>query len=160
MNHLDRNTNEENNWNQVAEIEIIYKSKVKPSLRPVIKTSKDAADLIRKHFNQDTLEIQEQFYVLYLNCANKALGIIKHSIGGMTSTVADPRLILGTALKIGATAILLTHSHPSGNVKPSRYDEALTQKIKHGAGFMDIKVIDHIIIAAENYYSMADEGMI
>jgi len=74
--------------------------------------------------------------------------------------VADPRLILAPALKLGTCAMILSHNHPSGNLKPSKADEELTQKIKNGAAYFDIKVLDHLILSAEGYYSFADEGLL
>jgi len=78
----------------------------------------------------------------------------------MTGTVADPTLILAAALKGGAVNIILCHNHPSGNLKPSVADEQLTAKIKKAAQYFDIKVLDHIIITSESYYSFADEGLL
>ena len=82
------------------------------------------------------------------------------SKGGVTGTVADPRLILAVALKTAACSIMLCHNHPSGNLKPSRQDEELTYKIKKAGRYMDIKVIDHLVLDDDGYYSFADEGMI
>jgi len=78
----------------------------------------------------------------------------------MTGTVADPRIILKKALDHDATAIVLCHNHPSGNVRPSRADELLTQKIKQAAAFFDINIMDHIIVSNEGYFSFADEGLL
>ena len=80
------------------------------------------------------------------------------SQGGITGTVADPRLILRKTLEKGAVSLILFHNHPSGNLKPSKADEQLTQKIKEAASFMDIRVLDHLIISHTGYYSFADEG--
>ena len=82
------------------------------------------------------------------------------SRGGITGTVADPRMILKKALENGATSIILSHNHPSGNLQPSKADEDLTQKIKMAAIYFDIKVLDHIIVSEEGYFSFADEGML
>jgi DNA repair protein RadC len=101
------------------------------------------------------------FVVMYLNRANHVIGVYKLSLGGITGTIADPRLILATALKVAASSIILAHNHPSSNLKPSKADELLTNKIKQGALFMDIQVSDHLILSSsEGYYSFADEGMI
>ena len=78
----------------------------------------------------------------------------------MTGTVADPRIILKKAFEVDATSIVLCHNHPSGNLKPSRQDEELTQKIKEAAKYFDIQVMDHIIVSEEGYYSFADEGIL
>src|SRR5450759_21129 len=147
-------------WNQVAEVELIYKSKVKASERPHIKTSKDAANLLRHLWSEDKIDFVEQFKVLFLNRANKVLGIFEVSTGGITGTVADPRLIFVAALKMNCTGILLCHNHPSGNLSPSKPDEDLTLKIKQAGVFLDIKLLDHIIVTSESYYSFADEGLI
>lgn len=151
---------QEIDWTNVAEIEIVYKTKVKPSERPKIERSSDIYPLLLSKWNMNLIELQEEFAVLYLNRANKVLGIYRASAGGLTGTVADPKLILGVALKCGAVNIILSHNHPSGSLKPSRADEQLTQKIKQAALYHDIGLLDHIIVSLEGYYSFADEGLL
>jgi DNA repair protein RadC len=128
-------------WNQVAEVELIYKSKVKASERPHIKTSKDAADLLKNLWNENKIDFIEQFKVLFLNRGNKVLGAFE------------------AALKANACSIIISHNHPSGNLKPSKADEELTQKIKYAGQLLDIKLLDHIILTSEGYYSFGDEGL-
>ena len=82
------------------------------------------------------------------------------SKGGITGTVADPRIILKQALDEGATSLVLSHNHPSGNLSPSSADQELTQKIKQAASYFDIKILDHIIVSDEGHYSFADEGLL
>lgn len=147
-------------WTRVAEVELVYKTKVKPSERPKISTVKECYELLKELWNENTIEMQEQFKVMLLNRANKVIGIYEASSGGLTGTVADPRLILAAAIKSLSVSIILSHNHPSGNLKPSRADEELTQKIKVAAAYHDIRVIDHIIITSEGYYSFADEGIL
>lgn len=147
-------------WTRVAEVELVYKTKVKPSERPKIGTVKECYELLKKLWNENTIEMQEEFKVILLNRANKVIGIYEASAGGLTGTVADPRLILAAAIKSLSVSIILSHNHPSGNLKPSRADEELTQKIKTAAAYHDIRVIDHMIISSEGYYSFADEGLI
>jgi DNA repair protein RadC len=145
----------------IAEITVAYRPKKSTREAPTIVDAKDAALYLIDGFNRDTMALQEQFVVAYLNRANKVIGLYKASQGGITGTVADPRLILVTALKVAATSLILAHNHPSGNLKPSRADEELTQKISGAAKFMDIKVLDHLILDAEgNYYSFADYGLL
>lgn len=103
---------------------------------------------------------QEVFAVLFLNRANKINHFEIISRGGITGTVADPRIILKKALEEDAVNIILCHNHPSGSLKPSRADEELTLKIKEAAKYFDIKVIDHIIVSDNGYYSFADEGIL
>ncbi len=147
-------------WQKVAEVELVYRSKVKASERPVIKTSKDASELLMNHWNENKIDFVEQFKVLLLNRANRVLGVIDISSGGITGTVADPRLIFVAALKANAVGIIISHNHPSCNLKPSRADEELTQKIKNAGKFLDIALLDHVIVSSDGYYSFADEGLL
>jgi len=87
------------------------------------------------------------------------LGITSISEGGLSGTVVDVRLILATALKAGASSMILCHNHPSGNLKPSEADYKITQKIKDAGETMDIQVLDHLIITGEAYFSFSDEGV-
>ena len=102
----------------------------------------------------------EVFAVLFLNRANKINHFEIVSEGGITGTVADPRVILKKALEENAVSLVLCHNHPSGSLRPSRADEELTYKIKEAAQYFDIKVLDHLIVSDEGYYSFADEGLI
>ena len=145
---------------KVSEVELIYRSKVKASERQQINSSKDAYEILIANWDENRIELLEEFKVLLLNRSNKVLGIYKVSSGGITGTVADPRLIFAAALKAVACAIVLSHSHPSGNLKPSSSDNELTAKIKEGGKFLDIQVLDHIIISKEGYYSYADDGIL
>jgi len=126
-----------------------------PLERICVRTSFEIAHYLRPLMKDYNYEV---FAVVYLNRANK----IKHfeiiSQGGITGTVADPRIILKKAVEQEATSIILSHNHPSGNLKPSRADEEITQKIKQAASYLDIRVLDHIIVSEEGYYSFADEG--
>ncbi|WP_018615736.1 JAB domain-containing protein [Segetibacter koreensis] len=145
---------------QVAEIELKYKSKVKASDRLQIGSSKDAYHILLQLWDHNKIEFIEQFKVLLLNRAQKVLGIYEVSTGGISGTIADPRIIFVAALKANASGIVISHNHPSGSLKPSRQDEELTQKLKHAGQFLEIKLLDHIIITSESYLSFADEGLL
>lgn len=145
---------------QVAEIQLTYKSNVKPSLRPRINGSLDAYNVLLDSWDDNKLEFVEQFKVMLINRANKVLGIFEVSTGGITGTVADPKLIFAAAIKGAATGIILAHSHPSGNLTPSQADIDLTRKIKEAGKLLEIQVLDHIILTSEKYYSFADEGIL
>jgi len=147
-------------WNKIQEVELVYKSKVKPSQRPKVNSSKEAYDLFLQTWNENTLEIVEEFKVMYLNRGNKVLNIYPLSVGGITSTVADPRIIYAVALKILAVNLILCHNHPSGNLQPSKADEELTSKVKEAGKYHDIKVIDSLIVTRESYFSFTDEGIL
>lgn len=122
-----------------------------------ITGSNDIANYLKSTLKDYPYEV---FAVVFLNRANR----IKHfeiiSKGGLTGTVADPRLILKKALEVEATSIVLSHNHPSGNLRPSKADMNITEKIKHASAYLDIQVLDHIIVSDEGYFSFADEGMI
>lgn len=144
----------------VSEVELVYRSKVKASQRPLISSSLDAYNVLKELWDDDKIDLVEQFKVLFLNRANRVLCLFNVSSGGITGTVADPRLIYTAALKVNAVSMVLSHNHPSGALKPSRQDEELTQKIKGAGVFLDIKVLDHVILSSEGYYSFADEGLL
>jgi DNA repair protein RadC len=147
---------------KVTEITVVYKNKQALSERPVIKSADDSFIHILDGYDFDTIGLQEQFVCMYLNSANAVIGVYRSSVGGITGTVADIRLILSVALKIAATDFIISHNHPSGSLKPSRQDVELTAKLKQAASYMDIRVLDHIIVDAsrKNYFSFADEGML
>ena len=145
---------------QVSEINLSYRPKFKASERPKITSSKDAYDILYNNWDLDKIELLEQFKILLLNRANKVIGIFQVSSGGVAGTVADPKLIFSTSLKACASSIILSHNHPSGNLQPSPQDIELTKKIKTGGSYLDIMVLDHVIITPDRYYSFADEGMI
>ncbi len=123
--------------------------------RPRATSSKEIAHYLRSILKDHSNEV---FAVLFLNQANKIKNFKIMSRGGISGTVADPRIILKQALDESATALILSHNHPSGNLKPSQADLDLTHKIKTAASFFDIRVLDHIIVSDEGHYSFADEG--
>ena len=100
----------------------------------------------------------EEFWILLLNNANKMKYKWCLSVGGITATLVDVRLIFKKTLEIGATSMILCHNHPSGNLKPSQSDIILTKKVIKGASLLDIKVLDHVIVTEQSFYSFADEG--
>ena len=123
----------------------------------VVRTSRDIAQYLQASLKDYSYEV---FAVIFLNRANKINHFEIISKGGITGTVADPRIILKKALEEDATAMVLCHNHPSGNLRPSRADEELTKKIKEAAAYFDIKIIDHIIVSEDGFYSFADEGIL
>jgi len=131
------------------------------SLSFINKPSVGSSDEIARFLQLKLKDHQrEVFAVLFLNQANKVNHFEIISEGGITGTVADPRVILKKALEENAVSIVLCHNHPSGSLKPSKADEVLTKKIKEAALFFDIRVIDHIIVSELGYYSFADEGLL
>ena len=142
----------------MAALELGRRRQAMPPLgKTVVSGSMDIA-----HFLQARLRDlrHEVFGVLFLNRANKINHFEIVSEGGITGTVADPRIILRKALETDAVSLILCHNHPSGSLKPSRADEVLTEKIKEAASYLDIRVLDHIIVSEDGYYSFADEGLL
>lgn len=140
----------------IPEIEIKYKSTKFEKTK--IKSSKDAEECFRKMFNSDTIEYIESSIVIFLNRANKTIGWYKLSQGGINGTIMDQRILFAVALKCGASGIIISHNHPSGQLFPSNEDNIATNKIKEAGKILDITLIDHIIITEDGYYSYADNG--
>jgi len=153
------NTNEKRLY-QVAEIQLTYKSNVKPSLRPKITGSRDAFNILKENWDENKIEFVEQFKVMLTNRAQKVLGILEVSTGGVSGTVADPKVIFVAAIKAGASGFIMAHNHPSGNLTASQADIDLTRKMKEGGKFLEIQLLDHLIVTTEGYYSFADEGLL
>jgi DNA repair protein RadC len=127
------------------------------SVSPKITSSKAVFELMQPLIG----ELQhEEFWILYLNNSNKILEKNQQSKGGLTGTLVDVRLVLKKALELNATAIILCHNHPSGKLKPSNADKLLTNKLKKASETMDIKVLDHVIITENDYFSFADENLL
>lgn len=128
-----------------------------PVERLSVKSSREVAEYLKVSIKDFSCEV---FAVVFLNRANKIKNFRIISRGGITGTVADPRVILKQALEEDATSIILSHNHPSGNLQPSRADREITNKIKEAAAYFDIVVADHIIVSDDGYFSFADEGLL
>ncbi len=125
--------------------------------RTKITSSHDAAILLQQQIGDLP---NEEFWVMFLNQGNRIIKTEQISRGGITQTSVDIRLIFKRTLELTATAIILSHNHPSGNLVPSLSDKTITQKLKDGAALLDIQVLDHIIVSQKDFYSFADEGLI
>jgi DNA repair protein RadC len=150
--------NENSSWKTVSEIELIYKTRVKSSDRPKITSSKSAYAILMDCWDPEKIELIEQFKVLLLNQCNKVLGIYHASSGTISGTVVDIRLLFAATLKANAVGLIIAHNHPSGNKAPSEADKGITRKIKAAGELMDIRLLDHLIVTPEAYYSFTDEG--
>ena len=150
-----------NNLHTIHEMELVYLPNYKIAEKPLIKSSNSAYELLLQIYNPNTIRCQEEFIVMYLNNNGSVLGIQKLSKGGINGTVADIRLILATALKSLATGIVISHNHPSGNLKPSENDKNLTDKFNKACKSIEIKLLDHVIVTPEDgYFSFADEFLL
>jgi len=143
----------------MAEIEIAYRNNVEYEEMDKISSSASAADYLRRVWS-DRMDHVEEFMVICLNRANKALGWALISRGGMSGTVADPKVIFQIALKTAASSIIIGHNHPSGNMMPSENDVRLTQKLLSVGKSLDLPVLDHIILTRNGHFSFADEGIL
>ena len=141
----------------IQEVEIRYKNITPKNERPKISSSRDCAEVLRVAIG-DYIDYKEVFFIVLLNNSNEVLGVSKISEGGITGTMVDIRLLFQTALKSHAVGLILAHNHPSGTLKPSQADISLTKKIKSAGDILDIKVLDHLIITTESYFSFADEN--
>ena len=143
---------------KVSEIKLSYATKFKASERPQIKSSESAYQIFKSVWGDD-IGFVEEFKILLLNRANRVLGIVDISKGGVAGTVVDAKVIFSAAILSACSSILLCHNHPSGNKKPSQADLDITRKIKKAGELLDIAVLDHLILTPEDYYSMADNGV-
>ena len=144
----------------ISEIEVKYKNKIKPFDRKSIVSSTNSTEILREIWNPNTIEMQEDFILLLLNRNNKLLGWVKISSGGLDGTVCDPKIIFSIALKCLASSIIVAHNHPSGNKNPSSADTQLTKVIKDAGELLGIRLLDHVILTTETYFSYADEGLL
>jgi DNA repair protein RadC len=144
----------------IAEIKISYSHKTLKRFRIKIKNSEDAFKSFLQSWDMDLIELQEEFKLLLLNNSNEVLGIHTLSKGSTRGTIVDLKLLFVIALKSNATGIIIAHNHPSGTLKPSSSDLEITKRIKKSGELLDIKLLDHIIITKDDFYSMSDERLI
>ena len=140
-----------------AALEIGIRRSLNESKKSIIQSSSDIAAYLKDQLQYKNHEI---FLAIFLNQSNKIIHQETLSEGGITGTVVDTRLLLKKALTYNTISIILCHNHPSGSLQPSNTDKQLTQKIKEAAELLDIKVIDHIIVSTEGYFSFADDGLL
>lgn len=143
---------------KVSEIQVSYSPNIIE--KSIVSTSESSYKIALNNWNLNTIEMYEEAKVMFLNNALKVIGIYNLSKGGISSSIVDIRLILSIALKSISTHIILIHNHPSTGLKPSKADIDITSKLKTACNFLDIKLLDHLIINKESYYSFADEGLL
>ena len=143
---------------KVSEIKISYTNEVDEKIK--VMGSSEVFQVLKANWDLDTIELQEEFKILLLNQGNQVLGIKSMFKGGINTCSIDVRLIMGMALKANASALVITHNHPSGNLNASESDKRITSKIKECCELFDIRLLDHIIMAKNSYLSFADEGIL
>jgi predicted RNA methylase len=144
----------------IPELQVTYDRSSGKQFLGSIYSPEDVAIFIKQTFGKGEIELQEQFVVIYLNQAHNIIGYYRHSKGAINATVADIRIILATALQCVAVSMIISHNHPSGNLKSSRADDELTEQIKIAAATHSIKLLDHIIVTKEGHFSYANSGLL
>ena len=146
---------------EVGEVEIRYKRKfaISSDVGTKITCSNDAHKIFRRSFQDGQIEHREFFKIMTLSRQNKVLSVSEISAGGISGTVADPKVIFQTALMQNASCVMLCHNHPSGNLKPSQADMNLTKKMKESGKMLELPVLDHIILSEDSYLSFVDDGI-
>lgn len=144
---------------KVSEIEISYRPAFKLSEKPKVTSSRIAYSIFDQSWDRNRIELLEEFKVMLLNRQNRVLGVLNVAQGGLSEVMVDPKVIYSAALRACASGIILSHNHPSSELKPSDADIKLTRKLSEGGKLLGIEVLDHIIISAYGFYSFMDEGM-
>ncbi len=140
--------------------EITLKYKVHHHQKVKIKTSSDAYKLFLDIYNLDTIAYLETAIALFLNRVNNTIGWMRISEGGISCTVIDAKVLFSTALQCGASSIIISHNHPSGETIPSEQDIRLTNELVKIGNLLDLKLLDHLIITEHKHFSFADGGML
>lgn len=141
---------------KVAEIKVSYSNIQSVKLK--LTDSNILFKFLLSKWNMDIIEFQEECKLVLVNKANMVLGIYDLSKGGISGTVVDIKIALSVALKCHASGIVLVHNHPSGNLTPSESDKQITRRLKQACELLEIRLLDHLIISRENYYSFCDSG--
>ena len=142
---------------KISEISVSYSGSKEKKLK--VTNSKDSFEILLDSWDKNIIELQEEFKVLLLNRGNQVLGVYSMSKGGVSGTIVDAKLVFSVALKCNASSIITAHNHPSGSLTPSEADKRLTQKLKKASQYLDIVLLDHIIVTKEDFYSFSDNGL-
>jgi len=143
----------------ITEVSLAYKATQSVESLPQITSPGEAVDYLRSIWNEDTIELREEFVVVLLNNAKKVLGWSRVSTGGSAATIVEPSAVFQLALLGKADSIICAHNHPSGNLKASSADTSLTRRLKDAGKLLSITVDDHIILTRGGYVSLRDEGL-
>lgn len=141
---------------RIEEIKISYMPRLCKDIR--LTSSQAVYEFIIENWDLSTIQLYEEFKVIYLNRHNNVLGVYTISRGGIAGTVVDPKLVFAVALKVAASSLILVHNHPSGNLQPSEADKSITNRLKQAGELLEVNVLDHVIISDSSYYSFSDEN--
>ncbi|WP_316832803.1 JAB domain-containing protein [Pedobacter aquatilis] len=145
---------------QVAEVQVSYKPDYDINERPKVNSAQQTYCLLKQHWDMGRINFLEEFKVVLFNRSNRVLGIADISMGGVSGTYVDPKVIFSIALQGNASGLILCHNHPSGSLLPNEQDIKITKKLVECGKLLEINVWDHLIIGESSYYSFADEDMI
>lgn len=149
------------NMNNLGEVEVSYKYQSTLENRLVVKTPEGALVTLRHLYHKDRMGIQEQFLVIYLNRSNVVIGSCNLFTGSNSACVVDVKLILAVGLKLMANSVIISHNHPSGNLKPSSEDISLTKKIQSALDAVEMSLLDHLIVSPDfKYLAFSEEGLL
>lgn len=143
---------------KIAEISISYSGSKEKKLK--VNNSKDSYDILLDSWDKNIIELQEEFKILLLNRGNIVLGVYPMSKGGVSGTIVDAKLVFSVALKCNASSIIIAHNHPSGGLIPSKADKLITEKLKEAGKYLDVVLLDHLIITKDDFYSFSDSGLL
>ncbi|WP_445666584.1 JAB domain-containing protein [Fodinibius sp. AD559] len=144
----------------LAEVKLSYRTEQSPDTFPQVSSPDEAVAVLRQVWDNDHIQLKEEFVVLLLNNSKRCIGWSKISSGGGTATIVDPSAIYQVALLANATSIIVAHNHPSGNLDASKSDQKLTDRIKSSGDMLGITLEDHIILTADNYSSFRAKGIL
>ena len=144
---------------KVTEVELVYRNKKSASERPSIRTALDAFDLFVRSWDENKIELQEQFRIMLLDQKHSCIGISTIATGGIANCFVDLKIAFGTAVKARASALILAHNHPSGNRAPSEDDKKLTTLFQIAGEVLGIGILDHLIITKEGYTSLSEKNL-
>lgn len=148
------------NQYNLSEIKLSYIPCFKLSERPIVKDSRTTYEILLQHWDAGKMLLLEEFKIILLNNAARVLGIVDISQGGIAHVAVDLQIVFATALKANASAIIMAHNHPSGTLMPSPNDLQMTDKVCAAGRILGIRVLDHLIVTPENYFSFLEDGLI
>lgn len=154
---MSNGKNTKSKW-AVAELTVSYEP-IKENIVKIL-SSQESHQVLLSMWDKELMDLQEQFSVFFLNRNNEMIGYKLITTGNLTSTIVDKKFIASLALSCMACSVIVAHNHPSGNLKPSKQDIDITKQLSEGMKLLDIKVIDHLILSSNGYYSFAEEGLI
>ena len=148
-----------NTSNIVAEVGLTYKTTLSVDGMPKITSPEEAYELLKPLFDRDTIQLQEQFIIVLLDSHKRCLGYSTISKGGANSTIVEPKFIFQTSILANADGILLSHCHPSSELRASSADIRLTKRLDEAAKLLGLQIVDHIILSSTGYMSMKSKGL-